>query len=187
MEGIVDIEKQRRPDSGIPKDIKKADILGLVHSHGQNSKPVQTTRNLSICLWLVFEYLNNNEMIEFIEFYRKKMKTMSLDSNKKLQMTLEKVGWINGKKLSRLEGSKQDQKELNYHFEKNHEILQKQIVSMAPDLILVFNGDFYNNVEKLNLPYIRMNILKLNHPRTWNSYKSIYENTEIICKYIMNN
>lgn len=181
--GFVNIQKQRRPVNGNSVEIKKSDILGLVHSRNLNSKPVSTTRNLSICLWLVFKAMENNIMPDYKDFVRKRMKTSNVNNNEQLQEALEKIGWINGKKLSRSVGTRQNQTDLNDHFEKNEEIIKKQILSMAPNVLIVFNKIFFIQINKFDF-IDKKRCLKLNHPRTWRSYYQVYRSAQKIFELI---
>ena len=89
---IVNIENQRRPernenesDNEYKKRVLGSDLLGLLPHANNKNRPVQTTRNLSTCLWLLYESLNNNKKVEYSEFERRKFKTSNIKNNIVLQ------------------------------------------------------------------------------------------------------
>jgi hypothetical protein len=178
---VVNIENQRRPernenesDDEYKKRILDADLLGLLPQTNNNNKAVETTRNITACLWLLYESLKNNQKVDFSEFESKKMKTSTIDNNILLQKTLEKIGWINVKKISRDDGKTQNDTEIMEHFEMNKEILQLQVQSTSPNLIIALSEPVKKFLQN-NTNFLDYEIIFISHPSVWWSYKDIYE------------
>lgn len=184
----VDITKQRRGSCW--NDARNNDIVGLL-----NAK-VGVTRPLASLLYLFYESINNNSPITFEDLKKQELLKISnqLDNNINLQETLEKTAWINVKKASKSEGTKEDYDEVYRHAKSNKHILQKQIEITCPDIILILSNVAFDSLHDMELlgkveknkklkmqtnEYGQM-ILQLDHPSLWWSYESIYENFEYL-------
>jgi hypothetical protein len=174
-----------------PKD----DILGV-----RDSKK-KTARKIPALLWPVFQSLEEGKKMTFDD-----CPDFFLNNDeyyKDLQNTLSKIAWVNVKKISRDDGTKQDYKEIYDSCFINSEILKLQIDSISPDLIIVcsdpvFDGlydaellgegiDYKKNVIQTN--HLGQKIIQVNHPGHFGSwgYESIYKLYETIYESVLNN
>jgi|GEM_PF-1165141 len=67
------------------------------------------------------------------------------------QDTLSKIAWINVKKASNPRGTKLDPGEAHSHAQRNRDILQEQIVAMAPHLMLICGRDAFASLLHMQL------------------------------------
>lgn len=187
---VVNLQRQRRGYSW--KETKDNDILGLL------SPKVKTTRPLASFLSLFYESISANSQIPFDDFINQDSLKINnqLENNIRLQNTLEKTAWINVRKESKAddEGTQQNYDEVYNHAKQNKDILQKQIEITSPDIILIFSEVAFDSLYDMGLlgkiskslkKEIQINeygqmILKLDHPSTWKSYDSIYNNFQYL-------
>jgi hypothetical protein len=190
-EGITNIEKQRRPNrEGVQsnevykKKVLDSDILGLLP---HNRKAVATTRNLCTCLTYVFRAIENNEHITKDILYKESLLRSTISNNIVLQKTLEKIAWINVKKVSRSTGTRQNNDEIKAHFIINRDIIKKQIEIINPDIILAFSEPVESVIKNGKIDLSSYVILYLDHPRNWMSYDKIYNAMKLIERDIKTN
>ncbi|MGN6638407.1 MAG: hypothetical protein ACTHJ8_05810 [Mucilaginibacter sp.] len=170
----------------------KDDILGISKSS------TQTAKKIPALLWPVFQSLKEKKKILYDDcpyFF------LSNDANgRDLQETLSKIAWINVKKFSNDEVSQDDSKIYKSCFD-NKELLQLQIDSIAPDLIIVCGNVVINGLRDAKLlgddllttknivqtNKLGQKVIFVNHPSHYGSwgYKSIYALYETIYEEIL--
>ena len=175
-EKITNIEDQ--PDD---------DLLGV-----KNPK-VQSPRKIGTLLWLLFNSLEQGKIIPLDELPN--LFTINDDNYGKLQNEISKIAYLNVKKASKNVGlsrdTRMDEVEIYNCCKINKEILQLQIDSICPDLIIAFsdpviNGLIDNSILETNVQrkkYLMQSnsmgqkIMFMRHPsyfRDW-TYDEIYE------------
>ena len=177
--GMFDIEDQRNED-----------ILGL------GSYKVQAPRKITTLLWLLFKSLEKGEKITFQDFPT--LFTIKNDNFSELQNILSRIAWVNVKKASKNSDieTKQDYEDITRHSYKNHEILSRQVVSIAPDLIIACSrpvmltandmgllGDEIQNIKfKIQTNTNGQKVIYVSHPSYYTDwgYKGVYKIYEII-------
>lgn len=162
------------------------DILGI-----QNPK-VKSTTKIAALAHAIFKSVNEHRKLT-----RKELdglfRTLDPSVNPILESSLHKIAWINVKKASRDQknsGTKMSYNDIVNSAKRNKEIIELQIKSIAPDLILlcsdaVINGVFDNHILKVDSHRIKFSPIKSNgnqtivlttHPayaRDW-SYDGLY-------------
>jgi len=183
---LVDIEEQ--PDK---------DIMGV-----GNAK-VQTPRKIAALLWLLFKSIEKGQEIDWSDF-PSLLRTNDFNYNE-LQAVLSKIAWINIKKASKINDNEEnistrlDYMEIYNGGVRNKEIIELQINSILPNLILVFSnpvihclydnkilgdGIDRNTKYKIQTNTKGQNIIYMNHPSyltDW-GYEAIYETFQILYK-----
>lgn len=153
---------------------------------------IKTLNKIGALLWLIFESLKEGK-----EFTQKEYPNLFTEYSK-IKEALLKIAWVNVKKASNPLSYRQDPSEIYIQAKKNKLILQKQIESIAPDLIIACSDPVFYSLydEKLlgnglvrNKKYaIQVNeagqkIIHVSHPsyfRHWGynglfkTYKTIY-------------
>lgn len=112
------------------------------------------------------------------------------------QDTLSKVAWINVKKASNPRSTQLDSEEAQAHAVRNKTILQEQIATTAPHLMLVCGRDAFASLLRLGLLGSETSegklwqlqcmpddtrLMQVSHPAyfpDWGSYEAIYRNYE---------
>jgi len=170
---------------------RKWDIVGL-----HNFK-VHTARPLVICLWALFESLKRGMKVSSDEFRSHYFLKDRSESNAMLDTIVEKIGYINAKKMSKPKraGTKANYNEVYSHAMKSHTVMKKQIESTAPDLIIVATRPGWDSLCDLRLldgvakngrkgqiqvTKDGIKVIHLNHPSCWRSYTNMYKYFEII-------
>jgi hypothetical protein len=183
---LVNIEEQ--PDK---------DIMGV-----RNPK-VQAPKKIAALLWLLFKSIENGKEIEWKDF-PKFLQTNNYNYCE-LQSTLSKIAWINIKKASKIidnednNTTRLDYMEIYNGGNRNKNIIELQINSIAPTLIIVFSnpvihclydnkilGDGINRHTKYKIQTnsAGQKMIYMNHPSfitDW-GYKGIYETFQILHK-----
>ncbi|MGN6398671.1 MAG: hypothetical protein ACTHMI_24085 [Mucilaginibacter sp.] len=177
--GMVDIEDQL-----------KKDILGVGHHNRQTSKKV------SALLWLLHQsYREGRKFTDDDLPYLFQNKTEYI---KDLQDALSRSAWVNVKKASKHidefgnNATRQDYMEVYRAGIKNEKILQHQIDSIKPNIVIVCSYPVFDSLYKLRLLgedikrdkkyQVQLNernqiVVQVNHPsdyRKWN-YKGILQ------------
>lgn len=177
------------------EDQTTQDILGL------KNPTTQTTKKITSLLWLLFKSLEKGEKLSWDEFPY--LFEINDNNFEELQTVLLKIAWVNVKKSSKdcEEGTRQKWKEIASNAYKNYEILQKQLDSIAPELIIVCSEPVMESVNDMGLLgeniqgdkwKIQHNnkgqkIIYVSHPSyltDW-SYQGVYETFEIIYDGLM--
>lgn len=183
---LVDIEEQ--PDE---------DIMGV------GNPKVQTPKKIAALLWLLFKSIENGREIEWKDFPEF---LQTSDYNfKELQNVLSKIAWINIKKASKIiddednNTTRLDYMEIYNGGIRNKDIIELQINSIAPDLIIVFSNPVIhclydnkilgNGIDRQTKYKIQTNsagqkMIYMNHPSyltDW-GYEGIYETFQILFK-----
>lgn len=178
--GMVDIEEQ-----------PQSDLMGV------GNPAVKTPRRMAAMLGLLFLSMQRDGTKPSFDEWR----TLSLlgtaaESIATHQSTLSKIAWINVKKASNPRGTELDPEDAHAHALRNKAILQEQIASVAPHLMLVCGRDAFASLLNLGLlaPQTAAaglwqlhsmpdgtRLIKISHPAyfpDWGSYEAIYRNFE---------
>ncbi len=186
---LVDIEDQIEND-----------ILGISHPKRQTPKKISTL------LWLLFQSIDTGKEMKWEDF------PSLLETNEinyeRLQNVLCRIAYINVKKASKpIESFGNGATRLIYgeiysSCIRNQEILELQIASIHPDLIIVCSDSVYDGMYDLSLlgEQIELNrkyviqvnehgqkIIHVNHPsylQDW-GYKGIFETYQFIYKSLL--
>ncbi len=178
--GMVDIEDQ--PHS---------DLMGV------SNPAVKTPRRMAAMLGLWFHSMQRGGMKpSFDEWRMSSLLGTSAEAVATHQSTLSKVAWINVKKASNPRGTQLDPEEAHAHALRNKTILQQQIASVMPNLMLVCGRDAFASLLNMGLlaPETAAaglwqlhsmpdgtKLMKVSHPAhfpDWGSYDAIYRNYE---------
>lgn len=171
------------------------DIIGIGDSE------VQTPKKVATLLWLLLKSIEKGHEIEWENFPN------LLQNNNfnfvQLQEVISKIAWINIKKASKIIDQKEnltthlDYMDIYNNGSRNKKIIELQIESIAPDLIIVFSDPvihcLYDNkilgegIERDTKYVIQTNlkgqkIICMTHPayvRDW-GYESIYQKFQIL-------
>ena len=165
------------------------DIIGL------REPQVKTPRRIAALLWLLLYSLDAGAPIDYDAW------DWQLQVNSKttaeLQATLSRIAWINVKKVSRAEGTAQDHDEIFDSVEKYRSLLQIQLDSIAPHLILVCGNPVFWALQSSQLlskdpmeaekwtvqtNHLGQKFMWVTHPsysRDW-GYEAIYETFKIL-------
>ena len=175
------------------EDQPHKDIMGLGTSNGQ------TPRKIASLLWLLFISFERGEKIIFDDFLKLELLKVNDTNYSELQNVLSRIAWINVKKASKQvddNNTDQDYVEIYNSAFKNEEIITKQIISIAPDLIIICSAPVFDSLNEMELLGIELKdkkyliqknmngqrIIYVSHPsyfRDW-GYKGIYNTFEII-------
>lgn len=179
---------QRQPET---------DLMGL------SDPKVQSPRKLATLLHLMHRTLETGVLVSEDE-WREMPEFFCVDPTYTaiLQTALSKVAWINVKKASRSEGTKMDSLEVAIHAQRNRAVLQEQISSMEPHIIIVCGrvpfeslldlGLLGGNVQlgrrwEVQTSDTGSRVIEISHPaypRDWCSYKRLYQNyTRIVSQF----
>lgn len=162
---------------------------------GVGNSVVKTPRRLAVMLRLLFRSLESSSKIpreDMLELLGTDAESVALN-----QETLSKIAWINVKKASNPE-TRLDAEKAQQHAERNRDILQEQIATISPHLILICGRDAFASLLHMGLlgpsacegkswqlqsiPY-GAKFIQISHPAypaDWNSYDAIYRNYERI-------
>lgn len=177
--GMVDIETQ-----------PQCDIMGV------GNPEVKTPRRLAALLRLLHlslerggQPVSDDEWHQMPRLLRTNEASVSIH-----QDTLSKIAWINVKKASNPRGTRLAPEEARSHAQRNKLILQEQIATACPHLILICGRDAFASLLGMQLlgsspsgahPWQMQSIthetafMQLSHPAyfpNWGSYKAIYQN-----------
>jgi hypothetical protein len=180
-------------DAADIEDQLEDDIMGL------NDSKVKTPKKVAALLWLLFKSLENGEAIKWAGF--PDFMTTNDFNYKELQAVLSKIAWINLKKASS-SSTKFKEVEIRNAGKRNKEIIELQIQSIAPDLIIAFSypviDSLYDNkllgdglkprsqeetMFKIQTNTNGQRIFYMTHPSypvDWASYESMYDLFQIL-------
>ncbi len=171
---------------------KENDMLGLLNP------TAQTPRKVAALLWLLLESNRIGRPVEWNDWPWH----FSVDEEhllpRQLQGILDRIAWINVKKASNgTDSSRQDHNEIYESAARNKEILQLQIASIAPDLMIVcsdavFDGLYANGLLgegiesgrkwEVQTNHLGQRVIQVSHPsffRDW-GYAGVYGTFEIL-------
>ncbi|MDI9311959.1 MAG: hypothetical protein QM535_17230 [Limnohabitans sp.] len=123
------------------------DILGIENSS------VKTPRAISALLWFLFESIKNNRKVEQEEFHD--WKKVNKENSKILNNILTSISYINVKKASK-DTDENESTRLSYNeiveaVTRNRVVLEKQIQTINPELIIVASEAVKNGVVDTKL------------------------------------
>ncbi|MBY0534898.1 MAG: hypothetical protein K2P88_03530 [Chitinophagaceae bacterium] len=175
---------------------------------GVGNPKVQTPKKIAALLWLLFKSIEHGQEIEWRDF--PEFLQTSDNNYTELQYALSKIAWINIKKASKIiddednNTTRLDYQEIYNAGTRNKNIIELQIDSIAPDLIIVFSNPvihcLYDNkilgdgIDRHTKYKIQINsagqkIIYMNHPSylaDW-GYERIYETFRILYKGLCDN
>ncbi len=160
------------------------DILGV--------SKVPSVRNCASFLWLLQQSLDSGTKFTWDAFRSQSLFTANKQNKAVLQSALSKVAWINVKKASRAEGTQCDPEEIYEQTLRNKDIIQEQIDSIAPHLIIVCSQPVFRSLHALKLLGEKIElarkwqiqasngflVLEVSHPSRWFGYEFIYKRFE---------
>ena len=117
------------------------DMLGI-----SNSK-VQTPRKVAAMLSLLFEYIEIGEATDFKKISN--LFRINKENHELLQKTFDKIAWINVRKSSKpiIDGDTRMSEEEIYHScRSNKEILELQIASISPHIIIACSNPVFHGL-----------------------------------------
>lgn len=179
--GMVDIEDQPHND-----------IMGV------GNPEVKTPRRMAALLHLLFLTVERGGAKVPQDEWDQMPRLLSTDGKVVAihQNSLSKIAWINVKKASNPRGTQLDPEEAQAHAVRNKTILQEQIATTAPHLMLVCGRDAYASLLQMGLLGSEAGegklwqiqsmpdgtrLMQVSHPAyfpDWGSYEAIYRNYE---------